>query len=124
MTIWEAFVLAQQRQQAGSLLQAVELYRQILQADPANISVLQYLALAYEALRNLPASAECYRRLAGLEPGRAETHYQLGMALFKQGKPAEAVAAFEKTLQLRPDQAEVHTELRGWRRRSPVTSGH
>jgi hypothetical protein len=61
VTIWEAFVLAQQRQQAGSLLQAIELYRQILQADPANISVLQYHALAYEAFRNLPDLADCWR---------------------------------------------------------------
>jgi tetratricopeptide (TPR) repeat protein len=111
VTITEAFVLAQQQQQAGSLLQAVDLYRQILQADPANAAVLQNLAAAYEGLRDLPDAADCYRRLAGMEPGRAEMHYRLGMALFKQGKPAEAAAAFEKTLQLRPDQPEVHSNL-------------
>jgi tetratricopeptide (TPR) repeat protein len=111
VTITEAFVLAQQHQQAGSLLQAVEIYRQILQADPVNAPVLYYLGTAYEALRNLPEAVECYRRLVQVDPNRPEVHNQLGMALYRQGKPAEAVHAYQRALQLRPDHAETYSNL-------------
>ena len=111
MTIAEAFTLARQYHQAGDLRQAVEIYRQILRADPANAPALSYLGAACEALQNLPEAADCYRRLARLEPGRADVHYQLGVTLFRQGKPAESAAAIEEALRLRPDHAEAHTNL-------------
>jgi hypothetical protein len=50
----EDFVLVQQRQQAGSLLQAIELYRHILQAAPSDSQVFEHLAIAYDAFRDLP----------------------------------------------------------------------
>jgi tetratricopeptide (TPR) repeat protein len=111
VNITEAFVLAQQQQQAGSLLQAVDLYRQILEADPANVPVLQGLATAYGALGDLPNLTQCFRQLAGLTPDQAEAHYRLGVALMKEGKPVEAAAAFERTLNLQPNRPEVQSNL-------------
>jgi tetratricopeptide (TPR) repeat protein len=110
-SITEAFILAQQYQQAGSLLQAVDLYRQILQADPANAPVLGNLAEAYEALRDLPEAVNCYRNLARLEPDRPDVHSRLGVALHQQGNLPEATAAYEESLRLYPGDPHIHSNL-------------
>jgi len=111
VTTAETFSLARQYHQAGYLLQAAEIYRQILHADPANAPALFCLGAACDALQNLPEAADCYRRLARLEPGRADAHYRLGVTFHKQGKLAEAGAAYRQAVQLRPDHAEAHTNL-------------
>jgi tetratricopeptide (TPR) repeat protein len=109
--IAKAFALAQRYHQAGAFAQAAAVYRQILQADPANAPVLFHLGAACEALRDLPEAVACYRRVAQLVPDRAEVYNQLGMTLYKQGNLKEAAAAHRQALQLRPDLAEAHANL-------------
>lgn len=41
----------------------------------------------------------------------AETHYQLGVALGRQGKISEAIEEFQEALELAPDSAETHYNL-------------
>ena len=109
--IAKAFALAQRYHQAGAFAQAAAVYRQILQADPANAPVLFHLGAACEALRDLPEAVACYRRVAQLVPDRAEVYNQLGMTLYKQGNLQEAATAYQQALQLRPDLAEAHLNL-------------
>lgn len=41
----------------------------------------------------------------------AETHYQLGVALGRQGKISQAIEEFQEALELAPDSAETHYNL-------------
>jgi Trypsin-like peptidase domain/Tetratricopeptide repeat len=43
-----------------------------------------------------------YQRVLGLDPGRFEAHYNLGLILERTGKTAEAQAQYRETLRLRP----------------------
>ncbi|HET9595830.1 MAG TPA: response regulator, partial [Anaeromyxobacteraceae bacterium] len=60
---------------------------------------------AAEALsaERLPEAAELARQAAIKDPWSAEAHYYLGHALSKQGMLYEAVAAYERSAELRPD---------------------
>jgi len=51
----------------------------------------------------LPEAADLARQAATKDPWSAEAHYYLGHALSKQGMLYEAVAAYERSAELRPD---------------------
>ena len=51
------------------------------------------------------------RRAVELDPGDAEAHGNLGIALAGQGRHAEAVAHYEAALAVAPGSAEVHNNL-------------
>jgi len=109
--IAQAFALAQQYHQAGSLQQAVAIYRQILEAEPAYAPALYHLGAASEALRDFPEAVACFRRLLNLAPGHAEVYNHLGVALYRQGNLAEAATAYRQALRVRPDFAEAYANL-------------
>ncbi len=56
-------------------------------------------------------SESLYRRMVGGAPGAAAAHAGLGLALFGQGKVAEAVASYREAIRLRPDYAQAHNDL-------------
>ena len=41
-------------------------------------------------------------------PDNADAHYNLGIALVRQGKPAEASEHFREALRINPDDADAH----------------
>lgn len=65
---------------------------------------------ASEALSmgRIAQAAELSREAAGKDPWSAEAHYYLGHALSKQGLLFEAVAAYERAAELRPDVDATH----------------
>ena len=56
-----------------------------------------YLARRYDA------AAELLRKNIDLDPGYFLTHYWLGLTLVQQGKPREAIAAFQKARRAEPN---------------------
>ncbi|MGE5509454.1 MAG: tetratricopeptide repeat protein, partial [Chitinophagales bacterium] len=56
-------------------------------------------------------AALLFRRAAELSPGLAQAHYNLGLALQRLGRYAEAVGAYAQAAALAPDQAIVHANL-------------
>ena len=64
-----------------------------------------------------------------LKPDYAEAHAGLGLALFNQGKLAEAIAEYRTAIRMKPDFAEAHVALGlacattgSWLGRSPNTT--
>jgi tetratricopeptide (TPR) repeat protein len=107
----QAFALAQQYHQAGSLTSAAATYRQILEWDPANARALFHLAAACEALGDLPGAIACYRRALRLTPDHAVVHYNLGVALKEQGELKEAVSCYLQAIELKPEFPEAYANL-------------
>src|SRR6266853_626888 len=116
----EAFGLARKLHQAGNLRQAEQLYRQVLQADPAQGEVWLLLgnaqqrlgkgAEAYFSMGMAQAESgdrggaiESYRQALGLNPTHVEAMTGLGTALAEQGNLEEAVAHLRKAIQCRPE---------------------
>ena len=49
------------------------------------------------------AAVDAYRRALDINPGYAQVHYNLALALATQGKREEATAHVAEALRLRPD---------------------
>ena len=60
------------------------------------------------AVGRLTQDAELSRAAASKDPWSAEAHYYLGHALLKQGLLFEAIAAYERAAELRPDVDATH----------------
>ena len=61
--------------------------------------------------RDFAAAEEKYRQAVALSPEQEDLHYNLGIALARQGKVEEAKKHYEKALQLFPDYAEAQNNL-------------
>jgi tetratricopeptide (TPR) repeat protein len=95
----------------GRLAEAIECY-QAARALRPHLGITLGRTLA-DAGRAVEGEAVC-RDLVRRQPNNPEMHYALGNALAKQGgqgKLAEAVAAFQEAIRLKPDYANAHHNL-------------
>ena len=53
----------------------------------------------------------CYREALRLQPGLADAHLNLALAVQSQGQPEEALAGYREALRLQPNFAEAHHNL-------------
>jgi serine/threonine-protein kinase len=53
----------------------------------------------------------CFRKVVELDPGSANAHHNLGAALVRSGRPADAVPSYRKAVELAPDNAQGHLDL-------------
>jgi tetratricopeptide (TPR) repeat protein len=52
-----------------------------------------------------------FQKVAELLPGEADAHYNLGIALKRVGRFAEAVSSYRRAIRIKPDYAEAHYNL-------------
>jgi tetratricopeptide (TPR) repeat protein len=80
--------------------EAAAAYRRAVDSEPGNADALNNLAWAYHELgANLDEAGNLCRRAAELRPShRAYYLDTLGSVLLKQGRAADAIAAFESAL--------------------------
>jgi len=110
-TTEEMMAQALQYHQAGNLVQAEQIYRQILQINPADANALHLLGLlAHQAGKPQTALALIGRAVA-LLPQVADFHANLGSVYLALGQLDEAVASYEEALRLRPEVPEGHYNL-------------
>ncbi|HEY9725073.1 MAG TPA: GNAT family N-acetyltransferase [Chroococcales cyanobacterium] len=60
---------------------------------------------------DLQVAIEYYQQALAMQPDSAEAHYNLGLALQKQGKWIEAIACYQKARELQPDSIEAEVGL-------------
>ena len=89
---------------AGKIDEAEQLYRAVLELDPANFAALNRMAVMYsqrgehvEALRLIQAAMRA-------NPAAGETAADMGVILDRLGRSEEAVASYDRALVLRPNQ--------------------
>ena len=103
--------LALEHHKAGRLAQAEDLYREILQRQPAHPEALYLLGvLAHQVGRNDEA-IELIEKAHRQGGAQAQSLNSLGMAYLASGRPREAKRCFSKALSLKADYAEVHSNL-------------
>jgi tetratricopeptide (TPR) repeat protein len=107
----ELLNFAKQRHQAGDFSGAEQMYRQVLEAEPAHGEALGLLALACHQRGDLARAAAWYERALAVTPGDAETHFRLGMVLMGLSRRDEAAARFREAVRLRPDSPEAWNNL-------------
>jgi len=103
--------LAHQQRQLGQLEQAETLYRQVIAADPDNVSA----QIALGQLCNQPLSFEMHRELlekaVRANPESARAQMQLGTLLRDFGNFDEACIAFRKAAELDQENTQPYLEI-------------
>ena len=85
-------------------LDAVWCYRDALACDPGSIGVWTNLGNALTQLNHLKSAIACHRRAIALSRGRDPLlHHNLGVSLSEARQYGEAVVAFSRALELKPD---------------------
>jgi len=102
-TVAEMLGVAWKHLQAGSWSQAEQLYRQVLQAEPAHADAWFFLGAACQSQRKLQEAKMHYRRVIELRPEQASAYYNLALALEQEGKLEEAVGSYREALRLEPE---------------------
>ena len=103
--------LAWQAYQAGNLVEAARLYRQMLQDDADNADVWLMLGVVCRGLGDLDESVKAYHEVLRLRPGSVEVQNNLGAVLVSQGKLEEALTCYRHILNCRPGYVEAHSNL-------------
>ncbi len=85
--------------QAGRLAEAAQLYREILAAEPTNISALNNLG----AIVPQAEAVTLLRRAVQLKPDHAEAFVNLGNVLKGLGEIDDAVTQYKRAVELRPN---------------------
>ncbi len=96
---------------AGRLADAERLYRDVLDADPANAEAWHLLGVIAYQRRDAATAVDHIRKAIALAAGNAAFFSNLGLALQAQGELPEAVASFRRALELKPDYADAAYNL-------------
>lgn len=107
-TTAEALAQGWRLHQAGQWAAAEQIYRQVLQANPADANAWCYLGIACHDQDRLDEAVAAYRRAIQLQPNFPIAFNNLGNTLRLQRKLADAVACFDQALRLKPDYVNAH----------------
>lgn len=81
---------------------AIKSYRSVLKSDPINVEALSNLANCYYHLNQTEESIKWYKKAVLLDSVKAETVFELGLALMNQGKYKVAQNWFQIYAQTEP----------------------
>lgn len=84
---------------------------QICQSGGDDAEAWFLLGAIHGHFEDFAGAEECGRRVIALRPDIPTAHFNLGIALQKQGKFEEAIACFHQAISLNPNYAEAHNEL-------------
>src|SRR5579863_4546084 len=105
----ETLEMAVEHHRAGRLNRAEALYRKVLEAEPEEADALHLLGvIANQRGRFDLAERRVRRAIIARGSPQPEFSHTLGDVLIAQRRWSEAVAAFEESLALKPDNADVH----------------
>jgi tetratricopeptide (TPR) repeat protein len=108
----------------GAQLALAEAYLEMGRLDTAEATLLEvteknaFVAEAWDMLGLIAGKRKDWEqaktfhiRALSLEPYRATSHYNLGIALEEAGRPKEAAGAYQAAIRITPDDAEAHNNL-------------
>jgi len=99
--------------QAGGLSSAEEHFRRAVALAPANAACLRELATLYQIAHREQDGLEICARIREIEPGDAINILNIGMANARLQRFDAAEAAFQKVIELAPQQGEAYRALAG-----------
>ncbi|MCG2720561.1 MAG: tetratricopeptide repeat protein [Thermodesulfovibrionales bacterium] len=97
--------------QKGDLQKAEDVCRKILQKQPNNSYVFNFLGAIYYARRDFDSALRFFRKSLLLNPNFAEAYNNLGNVLKEKDQVDEAIACYEKAIQRNSTFAIAHNGL-------------
>jgi len=120
----DQFLAAVQAEEAGDKQRAIQLYTEILRADPTYAAAYINLGTIYFHLRQYGRAEELYRKATEADPEYVLAFFDLGNVLDELERLDESIAAYRHATELAPRYADAHYNLalayerRGERRRA------
>ncbi len=105
------FLNAVQAEEAGDKQRAVDLYNEILSADPGYAPAFINLGTIYFHLRQYGRAEELYRRATQADPEYVLAFFDLGNVLDELERLDESIAAYLQAIALAPRYADAHYNL-------------
>jgi protein O-GlcNAc transferase len=96
---------------SGQLVEAQQLYLQILKQQTDCIAALHNLGTIACQLQQFAIAITYYKRALEIDSNRIDTHTNIGQALQAIGNIPEAIQHYEKVLALGQDRADIHYTL-------------
>lgn len=109
----ELFEQALDRESAGDLEAAANLYRRLLLEQGPDADAAFNLGNALHALGQHQAAIERFRQAIELDPNLADAWHNLGNVLLESGEPAEAADAYAVAVSVEPSYADARYGLAG-----------
>jgi tetratricopeptide (TPR) repeat protein len=91
--------------------EAADAFRRALQLDPSLVLARINLGIALFNMPDLPAAQKELQAAIAAAPAAPQPHYVLGLAAKTQNRPVEAIAAFQKVLQIDPNDVGANVNL-------------
>jgi tetratricopeptide (TPR) repeat protein len=107
----DLFLAAVQAEEAGERPRAIQLYEQIIAADPTYAAAFINLGTIYFHLRQYGRAEELYRRATEVDPDYVLAFFDLGNVLDELDRPEESIAAYEQAVALSPRYGDAHYNL-------------
>jgi tetratricopeptide (TPR) repeat protein len=105
------FLTAVQAEEAGQKQKAIEIYEEIIAADPNYAAAFINLGTLCFHQRNFVRAEELYRRATQADSSYVLAYFDLGNVLDELGRPDESIAAYTRAIQLSPRYADAHYNL-------------
>ena len=80
----------------------VEEMERMLERDPNNLQLLDWLAFMYYSNNDAMKAIATYQRIIEIEPNNASQHYYLGNCFFKNNEMERALEEWNLVVQLKP----------------------
>mgnify|MGYP005731448171 CR=1 FL=1 len=100
LTIEEAFNLAVQNHQEGTLDVAQEFYNQVLKIDPNHSAALNNLGIIFTKLKEYQKAKNCFEKVIEINPNYANAHNNLGLIFNELGEYQKAKECYEQAIKI------------------------
>ncbi|BAZ15623.1 family 2 glycosyl transferase [Calothrix sp. NIES-4071] len=107
----ETFQLAVQHHRANRLVEAEQLYRQVLEKQPDHPEALYNLGMLAQQLGQPEIALTWLNAATQVQPDSVKTWFSLGNLCLAQSQYAQAVIAYHQALALRPDSLAIYNNL-------------
>jgi|GEM_PF-6271537 len=97
------YVLAVVLSECGQFERSKGVYEQILKADPNHYAAHHDLGVLYYRTEDMPASIQHLERAVEIDPAAKKSHFMLGMAWIKHGKPENALGVVTMLRQMKAE---------------------
>jgi tetratricopeptide (TPR) repeat protein/2-polyprenyl-3-methyl-5-hydroxy-6-metoxy-1,4-benzoquinol methylase len=105
------FALAVRHHQAGQLIEAENIYRQVLTSDSEHFGSLHHLGIIALQKGQAQAAIDVISRALAANDRVPDCHYNMAFALQALGRLNESVGYYRHAIELKPDYVEAHTNL-------------
>ena len=95
---------ADQLLEQGAYSEAINKYKEVIQANPEHIPALQKLAKGYSQNNSEEQAIKVYERIIDLNPNRNKVYANLARLQAKQGNYVSAISNFKKAISFKYDQ--------------------